>query len=50
MKNLKIAEAERRRNEIKEYGRLLSLRPSIFMTNKKKYNRKKLKQIDYDSI
>lgn len=50
MRILKYAETERRKNEMAEYGRLLSLRPSISMTNKKKYNRKKLKRIDYDSI
>lgn len=50
MKILKYAEEERRKREIERYGRLLSLRPSIYMKNKKKYNRKNLKQIDYDNI
>ena len=48
MINIKYAEEERRKREIESYGKLVSLRPSIVMKNKKKYNRKKLKQIDYD--
>lgn len=48
MDSLKYAEEERRKRELECYGRLLSLRPSIVMKNKKKYNRKKMKQIDYD--
>lgn len=47
-KSIKYAEAERRKREIEEYGKLVSLRPSIIMENKKKYNRKKLKQYDID--
>lgn len=46
----KSLQAERRRKEIETYGKLLSIRPSVIMKNKKKYNRKKLKRIDYDSI
>ena len=48
MNNLKYAEAERRKKELESYGKLLSLRPSIVMKNKKKYNRKRLKQYDFD--
>lgn len=48
MKSLKYAEAERRKREIESYGKLVSLRPSIIMENKRKYKRKKLKHIDYD--
>lgn len=48
MNSLKYAEAERRKKELESYGRLLSLRPSIVMKNKKKYNRKRLKQYDID--
>ena len=35
-----LAEKVRRENEIKEYGRILSLRPSIIHKDKTKYNRK----------
>lgn len=44
MDSLKYAEAERRNEELETYGKLVSLRPSIIMKNKKKYNRKQLKQ------
>lgn len=46
MDSLKYAEAERRKEELETYGKLVSLRPSIIMKNKKKYNRKRLKQYD----
>ena len=35
-----LAEKVRRENELKQYGRLLSLRPSIEHKSKKAYNRK----------
>ena len=35
-----LAEKVRRENELKQYGRLLSLRPSIEYKSKKIYNRK----------
>jgi hypothetical protein len=35
-----LAEKVRRENELKQYGRLLSLRPSIEHKSKKVYNRK----------
>ena len=35
-----LAEKVRRENELKEYGRILSLRPSIIHKDKTKYNRK----------
>lgn len=35
-----LAEKVRRENEIKEYGRILSLRPSLVHRDKTKYNRK----------
>jgi len=35
-----LAEKVRRENELKDYGRILSLRPSIVHTDKTKYNRK----------
>lgn len=35
-----LAEKVRRENELKQYGRLLSLRPSIEHKSKKIYNRK----------
>jgi hypothetical protein len=35
-----LAEKIRRENELKQYGRLLSLRPSIEHKSKKVYNRK----------
>ena len=35
-----LAEKVRRENEIKEYGRILSLRPSLVHKDKTKYNRK----------
>lgn len=37
----KMIEAVRRENEIKDCGRILSLRPSIIHTSKKKYKRNK---------
>ena len=36
----KLAEHARRQQELEQYGRLLSLRPSIAHKNKKKYTRK----------
>ena len=40
-KNIKtLAEKVRRENELKEYGRILSLRPSLTHRDKTKYNRK----------
>lgn len=40
-KNIKtLAEKVRRENELKEYGRILSLRPSLVHKDKTKYNRK----------
>ena len=36
----KLAEKVRRENELKEYGRILSLRPSVVHKDKTKYNRK----------
>ena len=45
----KSLESLRREKEIKEYGKLVSLRPTIEMKSKKVYNRKKLK-IDYDTV
>lgn len=40
-KNIKtLAEKVRRENELKEYGRILSLRPSVAHRDKTKYNRK----------
>ena len=35
-----LAEKVRRENELKEYGRILSLRPSVAHRDKTKYNRK----------
>lgn len=35
-----LAEKVRRENELKEYGRILSLRPSVVHRDKTKYNRK----------
>ena len=35
-----LAEKVRRENELKEFGRILSLRPSIVHADKTKYNRK----------
>ena len=35
-----LAEKVRRENELKEYGRILSLRPSLVHKDKTKYNRK----------
>lgn len=50
MNTLKYAEAERRKRELETYGKLVSLRPSIVMENKKKYKRKKLKKYDIDKL
>jgi hypothetical protein len=35
-----LAEKVRRENELKDYGRILSLRPSLVHKDKTKYNRK----------
>lgn len=40
IKVINLAEKVRRENELKQYGRLLSLRPSIEHKSKKVYNRK----------
>ena len=40
-----LAEKVRRENEIKEYGRLLSLRPSLVHTDKTKYDRNRERAI-----
>ena len=40
IENVTLAEKVRRENELKEYGRILSLRPSIVHKDKTKYNRK----------
>lgn len=50
MNSLKYAEEERRRRELESYGKLVSLRPSIIMKNKKKYNRKKFRKHDIDKL
>jgi len=39
----KMAECARRENEIKQYGKLVSLRPSKVFGSKKDYKRKKYK-------
>ena len=41
VKNVTLAEKARRENELKEYGRILSLRPSLVHIDKTKYNRKR---------
>lgn len=46
--SLKFAEKARRDDEIKRYGRLVSLRPSRVMDSKKTYKRKKYKY-DYEN-
>lgn len=48
MKSLKYAEEERRKMELECYGKLVSLRPSIVMKDKKKYNRKRMKRYEDD--
>ena len=40
IENVTLAEKVRRENELKEYGRILSLRPSVEHRDKTKYNRK----------
>jgi hypothetical protein len=40
IENVTLAEKVRRENELKEYGRILSLRPSLVHKDKTKYNRK----------
>jgi hypothetical protein len=40
IENVTLAEKVRRENELKEYGRILSLRPSVAHQDKTKYNRK----------
>ena len=40
IENITLAEKVRRETELKEYGRILSLRPSLVHKDKTKYNRK----------
>ena len=40
IENVTLAEKVRRETELKEYGRILSLRPSVVHKDKTKYNRK----------
>ena len=40
IENITLAEKVRRENELKDYGRILSLRPSLVHKDKTKYNRK----------
>ena len=40
IENVTLAEKVRRENELKDYGRILSLRPSLVHKDKTKYNRK----------
>ena len=40
IENVTLAEKVRRETELKEYGRILSLRPSVEHRDKTKYNRK----------
>jgi hypothetical protein len=40
IENVTLAGKVRRENELKEYGRILSLRPSVAHKDKTKYNRK----------
>lgn len=47
-KKNKFAEKARRENELKEYGKLLSLRPGKIHKSKKDYNRQENKKIDYE--
>ena len=42
--NIKFAEAARREEEIKKYGKLVSLRPSRAHNSKKNYNRQRDKR------
>lgn len=44
--NFKYAQAARRNNEIAQYGRILSMRPSVAHHSKKAYSRKNYK-IEY---
>ena len=43
-KNFKFEEDARRKQEIEQYGRLLSLRPSVVHRSKKTYNRQENKK------
>ena len=40
IENVTLAEKVRRENELRDYGRILSLRPSLVHKDKTKYNRK----------
>ena len=46
--NLKFAEKARRAEEIKRYGKLISLRPSRAINSSKQYKRTKYKYTDED--
>ena len=48
-KKLNLAEKIRRDNELKMYGRILSLRPSIIHNSKKIYTRKKKHKNDTEA-
>lgn len=41
--SVKFAEEARRKDEIRRYGKIVSLRPSKIMESKKSYKRKKYK-------
>lgn len=46
--SLKTSEAIRREEEIKAYGKLISLRPGRIMKSNKQYNRKK--KVNYEDL
>lgn len=46
--SLKTSEAIRREDEIKAYGKLVSLRPGKIMKSKKQYDRKK--KVNYEDL
>ena len=48
--SLKTSEAIRREEEIKAYGKLVSLRPGRTMKSKKKYDRKKKANYEYEDL
>jgi hypothetical protein len=49
IENVTLAEKVRRENELKEYGRILSLRPSVAHRDKTKYNRKSKHKISINT-
>ena len=49
IESVTLAEKVRRENELKDYGRILSLRPSLVHKDRTKYNRKSKHKISINT-